>query len=62
VTKPKWRTRAAGWAAHGAGSALRAAPGTLGALLVSYALWLAWEPLGYATAGVFLLIADRRIR
>ena len=61
MTRTKWRARAAGWAAQGAGYALRAAPGLLGALLVSYALWLAWEPLGYAAAGVFLLVADRRM-
>lgn len=61
MSRTKWRTRATGWAAHGAGYALRVAPGTLGALLVSYGLWLAWEPLGYAAAGVFLLVADRRM-
>lgn len=62
MTKPSWGARASGWSARAAGHVLRVAPGVLGAVLVSYALWLAWQPLGYAAAGVFLLLADRRIR
>jgi len=47
--------------ASAAGHVVRAAPGTVGALLMSYGLWSAWPPLGFLAAGVFLLLMDRRM-
>jgi hypothetical protein len=35
-------------------------PGLVGAGAICYGAWLAWAPLGFATAGVFLLALDRR--
>ncbi|MEV6420620.1 hypothetical protein [Streptomyces sp. NPDC051662] len=57
--------KAAGWAASAAGTAVRLSvqivPGTAGAGLVSYGLWLAWELLGFICAGAFLLLLDWRV-
>ncbi|TLQ45764.1 hypothetical protein [Streptomyces marianii] len=44
-----------------AGMTARVLPGVGGAALVSYGLWLAWQPLGFVTAGAFLLLLDRRM-
>lgn len=55
-----WRA-AAGRAAEAAGVGVRAGPGLVGALFVSYGLWLAWAPLGFVAMGGFLLMADRRM-
>ncbi|MGJ3223769.1 hypothetical protein ACQEUV_33080 [Micromonospora aurantiaca (nom. illeg.)] len=52
---------AAGWTAEWAGRATRSLPGVAGALLASYGLWLAWPPLGFIAAGLFLLAIDRRV-
>jgi hypothetical protein len=35
-------------------------PGLAGAGAICYGAWLAWAPLGFATAGAFLLLVDRR--
>lgn len=50
-----------GYAAERFGSVLRTLPGVLGALLISYGLYLAWLPLGFIAAGGFLLLIDRRV-
>jgi len=42
-------------------AAVRGGPGIAGALLVAFGLWLAWAPLGFVAAGVFLLLVDRRV-
>jgi hypothetical protein len=52
--------RAAGAAGTVIGVLQRTAAGAAGALLVSYGMWLAWAPLGFACAGGFLLLLDRR--
>ncbi len=56
-----WIGRALGAAAHGAGATARVVPGIAGPVLVSYGMWLAWAPLGFAAAGAFLLALDRRM-
>lgn len=40
----------------------RTVPGVFGALLVAYGLYQAWHPLGFITAGAFLLVLDHRAR
>jgi hypothetical protein len=40
---------------------LRSAPGLGGAALVSFAGWDVFHPAGFALAGVFLLLIDRRL-
>jgi hypothetical protein len=50
-----------GSATRYAGALARSGPGALGALLVSYGAHLAWHPLGFIAAGVFLLLLDRRV-
>lgn len=32
-----------------------------GPALIVYAAWLAWPPLAFAVAGVFLILLDRRV-
>lgn len=61
AARPKWAA-AAGWVAEALGHATRTLPGVGGALLISYGLGLAWLPLGFVAAGVFLLALDRRIQ
>lgn len=53
--------RAAAPAGRVARVALVAATGVGGPLLVCVGLGLAWGPLGFIAAGVFLLAADRRL-
>lgn len=38
-----------------ASSALRALPGLMGLLLLSFGAWLAWPPAGFMTAGAVIL-------
>jgi hypothetical protein len=40
----------------------RYTPGAAGATAVSVGAWLAWAPAGFAVAGGFLLLLDRRLR
>lgn len=54
-------SRVTGSVADRTGRLLRSIPGVAGALLVSYGLYLAWLPLGFIAAGVFLLLIDRRV-
>jgi energy-converting hydrogenase Eha subunit G len=58
VSRPR---KFAGYLAERSGRILRTVPGVLGALLVSYGLFLAWLPLGVIAAGGFLLLVDRRV-
>ncbi|MCW6010326.1 hypothetical protein K1W54_38125 [Micromonospora sp. CPCC 205371] len=44
-----------------AGLTVRNLPEAVGALLVSYGLGLAWNPLGYMAAGGFLLLMGRKL-
>jgi hypothetical protein len=53
--------RASGHLAGFSGRFLRSVPGGVGAVLVSYGLYLAWLPLGFIAAGCFLLLIDRRV-
>lgn len=49
-------------AATAAGYVARITPGIAGPVAISAAGWMAWPPLGVLAAGVFLLLADRRVR
>lgn len=42
------------------GSLMRTVPGLGGALIVCFGLGMAWKPLGFIAAGLFLLVIDRR--
>jgi hypothetical protein len=58
---PRMWAATVGAAADWSGQIMRTVPGAGGALLVSYGLWEAWHPLGFVTAGAFLLVLDRRV-
>lgn len=43
------------------GAVLRFGPGVAGAVLVTIGLGMAWAPLGWIAAGVWLLLVDWRM-
>lgn len=51
---------AAGHVLRGVRRVALAVPGVAGAGLVAFGAWLAWPPVGFVVAGVFLLLLDRR--
>ncbi len=65
MPKPSWRQRAAARLAVATGTVLRltafSGASIGGAILVSYGLSEIYRPLGWITAGLFILAADRRL-
>jgi hypothetical protein len=62
--RPRWNVaveRFAGWSGSAVRAVGRGIPGTVGPLVVSFGLWMAWPPLGVVFAGAVLWVLDRRV-